>query len=165
VIDGIRSPFRFDGIIRQGIHQLKYRNLRALAEPLVNLLNNYLIINPIPGEILMAVPLHQKRLRERGYNQSSLLAQGLGKFTNLPVINNCLIRERQAVPQAKTQTVVERRSNVADAFTCRDNRPANKKVLLIDDVATSGATLNACAVALKAAGATSVWGLTVAREV
>ncbi len=164
-IDGIRSPFRFDGVMRQAIHQLKYRNLRALAEPLAKLLNDYLATNPIPGEVLVPVPLHQKRLRERGYNQSSLLAKELGKLTNLPVVDDCLIRQRHAPPQARSSTVEERRHNVAGAFVCRDHRLQDKQVLLIDDVATSGATLDAGAAALKAAGATSVWGLVLAREI
>ena len=163
-IDGIRSPFRFDGVMRQAIHQLKYRNLRALAMPLAKLLQDYLATNPMPGEVLVPVPLHQKRVRERGYNQSSLLAKELGKLTSLPVVDDCLIRQRHAPPQAKTSTVDERRSNVANAFTCRDLRLQDKQVLLIDDVSTSGATLDACAAALKAAGASSVWGLTLARE-
>jgi len=164
-IDGIRSPFRFDGAIRQAIHELKYRNLRALAVLLARLLADYLAISPVPGEVLVPVPLHHKRLRERGYNQSRLLAQELGKLTNLPVVDDCLIRQRHAPPQARTATVDERRSNVADAFSCRDRRLQDKQVLLIDDVSTSGATLDACARALKEAGATSVWGLVLAREV
>jgi len=164
-IDGIRSPFRFDGVMRQAIHQLKYRNLRALAEPLAKLLNDYLATNPIPGEVLVPVPLHQKRLRERGYNQSRLLAKELGKLTNLPVVDDCLIRQRHAPPQARSSTVEERRSNVAGAFVCRDHRLQNKQVLLIDDVSTSGTTLDAGATALKATGATSVWGLVLAREI
>ena len=105
-VDGIRSPFRFDGVTRQAIHQLKYKNLRALAAPLVQLLNDYLITNPIPGEVLVPVPLHGRRLRERGYNQSSLLARGLGKLTHLPVVNDCLIRQRSTLPQARTTTVM-----------------------------------------------------------
>jgi len=164
-IDGIRSPFRFDGVMRQAIHQLKYRNLRTLAAPLARLLNDYLITSPVPGEVLVPVPLHRKRLRERGYNQSSLLARELGKLTSLPVVDDCLIRQRHAPPQTKTSTVDERQSNVADAFACGDQRLRDKQVLLIDDVSTSGATLDACAVALKAAGATSVWGLVLAREI
>ena len=164
-IDGIRSPFRFDGIIRQAIHQLKYKNLRALTVPLAGLLQDYLATNAVPGEVLIPVPLHQKRLRERGYNQSSLLAQELGKLINLPVADNCLIRQKHAPPQARSSSVDDRRSNVADAFTCRDHRLQDKQVLLIDDVSTSGATLDACAGALKAAGATSVWGLVLAREI
>ena len=164
-IDGIRSPFRFDGVMRQSIHQLKYRNLRALAQPLVKLLQDYLVTNPVPGEVLVPVPLHHKRLKERGYNQSRLLARELGKLINLPVVDDCLIRQRHASPQARASTVDERRSNVDGAFTCRDHRLRDKQVLLIDDVSTSGATLDACAVALKTSGATTVWGLVLAREI
>jgi ComF family protein len=164
-IDGIRSPFRFDGAIRKAIYQLKYGNLRALAELLAQWLNDYLVSNPVPGEVLVPVPLHHKRLRERGYNQSSLLAKELGKLTNLPVVDDCLIRQRYAPPQARTSTVDERWSNVANAFLCRDRRLKNKQVLLIDDVSTSGSTLDACARALKEAGATTVWGLVLAREI
>jgi len=164
-IEGVRSPFRFDGVIRQAIHQLKYRNLRALAQPLAKLLKDYLITNATPGEVLVPVPLHQKRLKERGYNQSQLLARELGKLVNLPVVDDYLIRQRYAIPQARTSSVEERRSNVANAFICRNHRLQDKQVLLIDDVATSGATLNACASALKTAGATSVWGLVLATEI
>ena len=164
-IDGIRSPFRFEGLVRQAIHQLKYGNLRALAAPLARLLNDYLMTKPAPGEVLVPVPLHRKRLRERGYNQSSLLARELGKLADLPVVNNCLIRQQHALPQARTATVDERHKNVADAFVTRDRRLQDKQVLLIDDVTTSGATLDACATTLKAAGATSVWGLTLSREI
>jgi ComF family protein len=151
--------------MREAIHQLKYRNLRALAVPLAKLLHDYLITDPMPAEVLVPVPLHQKRLRERGYNQSSLLAQQLGKLADLPIVDDCLIRQRHATPQARTATVEERQSNVTDAFACRDHRLRDKQVLLIDDVSTSGATLDACAAALKASGATSVWGLVMAREI
>ncbi|MBI4283763.1 MAG: ComF family protein [Chloroflexi bacterium] len=164
-IDGIRSPFRFDGVMRQAIHQLKYRNLRALAAPLARLLHDYLTANPLPGEVLVPVPLHRKRLRERGYNQSGMLARELGKLTALPVVADCLVRERLALPQARTATVGERYRNVADAFVSRDQRLRGRQVVVIDDVSTSGATLDACARALKAAGATSVWGLALAREI
>ncbi len=164
-VDGIRSPFRFEGVIRDAVHQLKYKNIRALASPLTQLLNDYLAANPLPGDVLIPVPLHQRRLRERGYNQSSLLARELGKLARLPIADDCLIRERFALPQARTATVEERLRNVADAFSCHDTGLKGKQVLLIDDVATSGATLDACAGALKAAGAGAVWGLTLAREI
>ena len=164
-IDSIRSPFRFEGLIREAIHQLKYRNLRALAVPLAQLLHDYLVASPVHGEVLVPVPLHPKRLRERGYNQSSLLTRELGKLINLPVVDDCLIRQKYAPPQARTSNVDERLSNVAGAFTCRDQRLKGKQILLVDDVSTSGATLDACAGALKAAGAASVRGLVLAREI
>ena len=164
-VEGIRSPFQFEGVMRQAIHQLKYQNLRTLALPLAELLGDYLATNPLPGEVLVPVPLHPKRLRERGYNQSGLLARELGKLTNLPVVDDCLIRERHTPPQARAASVAERRNNVAGVFTCRDRSLLGKPVLLIDDVSTSGATLDVCAAVLKAAGATTVWGLVLAREI
>jgi len=164
-IDGIRSPFRFDGVIRQAVHELKYRNLRALSPELAKLMYDYLISNPVPAESLVPVPLSWKRLKERGYNQSGLLAKELGKLSGLPLVDDCVIRKKNTPPQARTATVSERRQNVADAFACRDDRLKGKKVLLIDDVSTSGATLDACARAIKADGAVSVWGLTLAREI
>jgi ComF family protein len=164
-IDGIRSPFRFDGVMRQAIHELKYQNLRALAAPLAKLLYDYLLSNPVPGEVLVPVPLHSKRWRERGYNQSSLLARELGRLNGLPVVDGCLIRQQHTPPQARTASIGERQSNVAGAFACGDGRLKSKRVLLIDDVFTSGATLDACAGALKSAGAASVWGLVMAVEI
>lgn len=164
-IDGIRSPFRFEGVIRQAIHQLKYKNIRTLAKSLSGLLQEYLTVNPLPVGVIVPVPLHPGRLRERGYNQSQLLAHHLSKALDLPVVDDCLVRTRPALPQARTSNVDERRHNVAGAFTCRDQRLNKRQVLLIDDVSTSGATMDACATALKTSGATSVWGMALAREI
>jgi ComF family protein len=152
-------------VIRKAIHELKYRNLRAISTRLAELLADYLKENQLPGEALVGVPLHPRRLRERGYNQSSLLAKELGKCVGLPVIEDCLIRVKQAQPQVKAADVEQRRRNVADAFVCRDERVKGKRIVLIDDVCTSGATLESCAAALKNKGATSVWGLTLAMEI
>ncbi len=162
-IDGIRSPFKFEGVMRQAIHDLKYRNIRALAAPLASLLHEYLAANPMPADVVVPVPLHPRRLRERGYSQSGLLAARLGRLAGLLVIDNCRIRH--SPPQARTSSVDERRTNVIDAFACNDRRLAGRQLLLIDDVSTSGATLDACAAAARAGGAASVWGLTLAREV
>jgi len=164
-IDGIRSLFRFDEVIRKAIHELKYRNLKAISPCLAELLADYLKANPPPGEALVGVPLHPRRLRERGYNQSSLLARELGRRIGLPVIEDCLIRVKQAQPQVRAVDVEERRRNVADAFVCHDEKVGGKQIILIDDVCTSGATLESCAAALKNKGAASVWGLTLAREI
>ncbi len=164
-IDGIRSPFKFDEVIRKAIHELKYRNLKAISPCLAELLADYLRANPLPGEALVCVPLHPRRLRERGYNQSSLLARELGRRIDLPVIEDCLIRVKQAQPQVRAVDVEERRRNVADAFVCRDEKVSGRQIILIDDVCTSGATLESCAAALKNKGAASVWGLTLAREI
>ncbi len=164
-IDGIRSPYRFDEVIREAIYQLKYHNLKAVSFCLADLLADYLQSNPLPGEALVPVPLHPRRLRERGYNQSSLLARQLSKLTNLPVLEDCLIRAKEAPPQVKASSVEERRRNVISAFMCQNEKVSGKQIMLIDDVCTSGATLESCASALKNKGATSVRGLTLAREI
>jgi len=118
-----------------------------------------------PGDVFVPIPLHPKRLRERGYNQSALLARELGRITGLAVDEGSLARQRNTRSQARTQNVAERRENVSGAFFCQDHNLKGRSVILVDDVATSGATLNAGAAALKEAGALSVWGVTFAREV
>jgi len=150
--------------MRQAIHQLKYQNLKAISAHLARLLSDYLRLNPLPGEALVPVPLHPRRLRERGYNQSALLARELGKLTNLPVITDCLIRVKEARPQVRTTTVMERRENVANAFSC-NGKISGKQIILVDDVCTSGATLESCATTVKNSGAVSAWGLTLAMEI
>ena len=164
-IDGIRSLFSFDEVVRKAIHQLKYHNLKAISPCLAELLADYLRSSSLPGEALAYVPLHPRRLKERGYNQAGLLARELGSRVSLPVIENCIIRVKQARPQVRAADVEERRRNVADAFVCRDERVTGKQIILIDDVCTSGATLESCAAALKNEGAMSVWGLTLARDI
>lgn len=151
--------------MRQAIHQLKYQNLKAISASLAALLADYLLLTPLPGEALVPVPLHPRRLRARGYNQAALLAKELGKLMNLPVIMDCLIRVKEAKPQVRTTTVKERRENVTGAFVCRGDKINGKQIILIDDVCTSGATLEACATALKNNGAISIWGLTMVMEI
>jgi len=163
-IDGIRSVFLFTGVVRQAVHEFKYRHIKAMAAPLGSLLADFLRTYPLPGDILVPVPLHPKRLRERGYNQAAMLAGELGRLSGLPLAENWLVRQRDTITQARAASAVERRSNVHNAFACR--RELNgERILLIDDVCTTGATLDACAWALKSAGAVQVWGLTVAREI
>lgn len=164
-IGGIRSVYRFEGAARQAILSFKYRNVKALAAPLAKLMEEYLRANPLPVDALIPVPLHHRRLRERGYNQSSLLARELSRLVSLPLIEGTFLRLKNSPPQARTKSAEERQRNVAGVFLCRDGRLEGGHVLLIDDVCTSGATLNSCASALRAAGAASVWGLTLAREV
>jgi len=164
-IAGIRSVFRFEGIMRQAVHDLKYRSVKSIADSLAMLMANYLQENKVPGDTFIAVPLHSRRLRERGYNQSSLLAKRLGKMTSMAVMEGCLLRVKDSLPQARTTTVDERKRNVEKAFICSNQDVQGKSLILIDDVCTSGATLEACAAALKAAGAASVWGFTLAREI
>ena len=151
--------------MRQAIYQLKYDYIRALAVPLGRLLYDFVVSNPIEGGVLVPVPIHQRRLKERGYNQSALLAGELSRLLNLPLVADSLVRVRHTRPQARTAGAEERFDNVAGAFKCFGNGLERQKVVLVDDVSTSGATLDACAQAIKAAGAASVWGLVLAREI
>jgi ComF family protein len=163
-INGIRSPYAFEGLMRQAIYRLKYGYWTALAEPLGGLLARYLQSSPVPMDAVVPVPLHPWRLRERGYNQSALLAREVGKLLSVPVVEGWLVRQSNGRAQVKTADAAERRRNVEGAFRCRDERLAGKHVVILDDVCTTGATLDSCAVALKKAGVASVWGLTLARE-
>jgi ComF family protein len=135
-----------------------------LAEPLGQLLASYLSSNPLPIDTLVPVPLHPKRVRERGYNQSSLMVRELGRLTDLPVIGDSLVRLRNTAPQVRITGTEQRQLNVRGAFRGQDRGFQGRRVLVVDDVCTTGATLDSCALALKEAGAASVWGLTLARE-
>jgi ComF family protein len=164
-IDGIRSVFRFEGVVRKAIHQLKYYDLKTISKDLAKILYDYITFNKLEYEVIVPVPLHKKRLRHRGYNQSLLIARELGKLTNNDVLTDVLVRVKEGVSQARTTGVQQRMKNVKDAFSYQGYSAMNRKVILIDDVCTSGATLESCAEALKSAGAETVWGLTIAREI
>ncbi len=164
-IDGMRAPFAFAGLLRRAVHEFKYQNLRSLARPLARELAAYLEQSALPAEVLVPVPLHPRRLRERGYNQAALLAAELGRLTGLPVREGVLVRRTHTPPQVRTAGAQARYANMAAAFACAGTALAGKRALLIDDVATTGATLDGCARVLKEGGAASVWGLTLAREV
>jgi len=162
-LDGIRSAAVFEEPLRSAIHQFKYRNGRVLAEPLALLLRDCWEHYPLPVDVLVPVPLHKRRLQERGYNQAALLAREMGRLVSLPVVEGVLRRERETRVQVGL-SARERRENVAGAFRCSDGAMRGDRVLLIDDVCTTGATLEACAVALRQQGkARMIWALTVAR--
>jgi competence protein ComFC len=148
--------------MREAIHSFKYRYMRALAVPLGEMLVDFWAENRLPVDVLVPVPLHRRRVRERGYNQSRLLAEHLGHSVGVPVVCDALRRTRYTVSQTHL-SADERRQNVAGAFFCANLSLQDKRALLIDDVCTTGSTLEACSVALRAGGARSVWALTLAR--
>ena len=145
------------------LYFLKYNDIRASAPGIGRLLFDYLEANPIPADVIVAVPLHKRRERERGYNQSELVARELGKLIGVQVDSKVLRRVKNTSPQVSMEDREDRSRNIQDAFVCKTDLDG-KRVLLIDDVATTGATLVACASALKLCGASSVCGLTVARQ-
>ena len=157
---------------RQAIHQLKYGNRPSLAAGLASLMADYWTASPLPAELIVAVPLHVARQRERGYNQAHLLASALGQMVGLPLATNALRRTRHTRVQVGLDAI-DRQVNVRDAFTCEGRASARgsrlqlesvdgRQILLVDDVCTTGATLDACTLALREAGAASVWGFTLA---
>jgi ComF family protein len=161
-IDGIRSVFYFEGVLRAAVHHLKYRRRLELAEPLGGLMASYWARQDVQIDIVVPVPLHGARLRERGYNQADLLAREMARQARLPFDQAGLSRSRPTAPQVGLDAA-ERKANVRGAFCCPDGTLTGKQVLLVDDVCTTGATLEACAQALYAVGATGVQALTLAR--
>lgn len=137
-----------------------------LAEPLGLLLAHTYVAHALRADVLVPMPLHADRQRERGYNQAQLLAEVCAKYVNVPVNTEIVLRHRATVAQAGLKAS-ERQQNVAGAFLCSpafaSGALLGRDIMLIDDVCTTGATLEACAAPLFAAGARTVWGLVLAR--
>lgn len=161
-IESIQSVVIFQDKIRHAIHRFKYERLSGLADPLGDLLVEGWRAHGLAADWLIPVPLHPARQRERGYNQAELLARRLSRQVNVSYSATTLNRTRLTAVQM-TLDAAQRRANVAGAFATADKRMQGARVVVIDDVCTTGATLDACAAALLALGATSVIGLTVAR--
>ena len=162
-LSGVRAAAEFSGPMRQAVHQFKYNGLRALAPTLGQLLWQNWSQQPYPVELIVPVPLHSSRLRQRGYNQSALLARELGRHSGLPVSDQVLARKAATPPQVGLNAR-ERMLNVRGAFVAERSLVRGLSVVVIDDVMTTGATLRACAEELLSAGAREVWGLTLAAE-
>ena len=162
----IRSALVFGPEIRSIVHAFKYSGQSYLADFLAEeMAKKWVDYSELSeGNVLIPVPLHSKKYRKRGYNQSELLAKSLGEKLFISVDCNSLIRKKDTPSQTGFGRV-ERMENMKDAFDCIENqRVKGKTVILIDDVATTGATLEACAVALRKAGAKKVMAYTLARE-
>lgn len=159
-----RSAARYGDVVREALHAFKFRGRRALAAPLGDLLADLGGDSlPVRPDLLVAVPLHPVRERERGFNQSALLADRVARAWRLPARADALARVTFTRPQTDL-SAEERRANVRRAFAVR--RPAavaGRHVLLVDDILTTGSTVEACAACLHASGAASVGVLAVAR--
>ncbi len=167
-----RQPFTaglslgpYEGALRTVIHELKYRGRKRVARRLAEAL----LAQPgaedlLRGsDVLVPVPLHPRRRRERGFNQAEVVAEELARRVGRPCATGALVRRKDTTPQAGL-SAAQRRRNVAGAFAVR-RQPlvAGRVVALVDDVLTTGATAQACARALLAAGASEVRLLAVAR--
>jgi ComF family protein len=150
-------------VVREALHALKFRGERRLANPLGDLLAEVGEALSTTPELLVPVPLHQARERERGFNQAALIARRLGRAWHVPVHLDVLRRVSATRPQTEL-TAAERRANVHRAFRLIGPEVvAGCHVALIDDVMTTGATVRECARRLREGGASTVGVLTVAR--
>ncbi|MCS7192513.1 MAG: ComF family protein [Armatimonadetes bacterium] len=174
--DYARSAVIYEGLGRETVHALKFQRKPRLAQPMGELMaevldfalkgENGLLPSPWRRpDILVPVPLHPKTQRERGYNQAALLAEVVGQVHDIPVSTDLLAQIRPMKPQAKLGEK-ERWENVKGAFEVTQKQTVKGLVVVIvDDVMTTGATLNECSKVLKKAGAKEVCCLTFARTV
>lgn len=162
-----RAAFIYDGKISELIHRFKYTPKPHLRKPLALLIAQELLPykNEIVPELIIPVPLHKKRLRQRGFNQAVLLGELLSEKWQLPLLRFSLQRTRWTEPQVSL-SALERHENVKGAFAVTDvGKIYGKRILLVDDVFTTGSTLNECARTLILAGAEEVHCVSVARAI
>ncbi|MDP4000728.1 MAG: ComF family protein [bacterium] len=164
-IDGVVSALSYqDALVKKIIAVFKYKFIeqlsQILAESLADQISQQGLTEYFHDFVLVPVPLHKRRLNWRGFNQSELLADSLTKILNLKLSKNMVTRQKHTIPQTKL-SANEREKNLTDAFGGGLESPAGKKILLVDDVVTTGATLNELAKLLKKMKATEVWAITV----
>jgi len=155
----------YTGTTRAVLHALKYEGVRSLAEPLGVLLAARWAYAGRGGDVLVPVPLHRRRLGDRGYDQAELLALAAGRRLRLPVAP--ALRREEATSAQHALGRGARASNVGQAFTVEPRAASlldGRRVVLVDDILTTGATIGACAMALRSSGVGAVSALVVARE-
>ena len=160
-----RSLGPYEGLMVEAISRFKFRGISRMAKPLGNLLADYQDPEfPLAEfDLILSVPLHPQRLRERGFNQSLLLARRISQVHSIPLDGTALQRIRHTRPQTELSGA-ERQKNIRGAFTVKKSALiSGKRILLIDDVFTTGATVQECSKALLRAGAKQVDVLTLAR--
>lgn len=158
----MRSWVVFEGPIRLAIHSLKYKQNLALGDTFAQYLAEYVRELGWQADLVVPVPLGRQRLKERGYNQAGLLAKPLSGRMGWKFSNQVLVRARETHSQVGLSPV-ERKANIAGAFRADPGWVAGKSILLMDDVATTGSTLEACSDALVKAGAKTVYALSLAK--
>ena len=163
-IQGCCSPLAYRGAVREAIHRYKFSGVRAYARPFGLLMAQCVQDRPeMAPELITWAPLSRKRRRERGYDQGELLARAMAKRLGLPAVPT-LVKARHTQPQSGLDSAEARRANALGAYALLPGAEvAGRRVLLADDVVTSGATLSECARTLLEAGAAEVWCVTLAQ--
>lgn len=159
----IRSCAEFGGPLRNALHRLKYRKDIGLGDALAQSMLDLMLIQNWSVDLIAPVPLGKKRKKERGYNQAAFLAKPLAFKLDIPYSPKSLTRVRETHSQVDLNRK-QRQKNVAGAFISNESMVSGKNILIVDDVTTSGSTLNACATALLQAGSNKVYGMTLARS-
>ncbi len=164
-VELVVSAFRHEGVARRCLQRLKYGGARRLADPLARAaLPAFDGLLAVSGPaILVPVPVHVSRARERGYNQALLLAGALGAARQLPVVE--LLTRPRATQRQHALDRTARLANLRSAFAASARRAQPGRVIVVDDILTSGATMEACASVLRQAGVRLVYGFAIAREV
>lgn len=158
-----------DLLVRDLIHAYKYNFIQSLADLLSQLLiksiTPYLETESPSGQfVVVPIPLHSARLKWRGFNQAELIAEKLSEVYKISLINNALIRIKNNIPQVEVGEAEKRKENVKEVFVCLNpDLIKDKKILLVDDISTTGATLEEAAKILKSAGAKEIWGAVIAK--
>ncbi len=160
----LRSCTIFDGPAREALHRFKYQNDIGLGEVFARLMVVNLKNLGWSFDLITSVPLSLARLKERGYNQATLLARPISLALKSTFTSRILSRIRETRTQVGL-SVYERQENMAGAFKANKRLVFDRIILVVDDVATSGATINACAKALLDEGASKVYGFTFARAI
>jgi ComF family protein len=164
-LEGARAYALYDDHLRKVVLAFKYKGLRVLAASLGELMaRSWPTLAPSDRgiDVVVPVPLHRARERARGFNQAALLSRHLAAWIRRPVVEDALLRTKPTSPQVGLSPE-ERRKNVDGAFQCITGSLAGQRVLLVDDVYTTGSTLEAARAALHGAGVRSVWAYTLAR--
>ena len=159
------SCFTYEPPISNLIIKYKFNNAKYLGNIFSSFMLQKCIEANIIPDIIIPVPLHSARIKERGFNQAELLCKDFANKINKPILSNCLVRIKNT-PKQSTLSPSDRLNDVKDAFKVVDNSQIkNKIILLVDDVYTTGATLSACAQALLKAKAKEVYCLTIAHAI
>jgi competence protein ComFC len=155
-LDGLTSYFHYEGVVQKAIKAIKYRLVSDLAKEFVAPAS----VKGFSDYVLIPIPLHSKRYRERGFNQAEVLGKLIARRLNITARTAILRRTRATPPQAEISEKKKRLENMKNSFVSKE---ISGNILLFDDVCTTGATLRNAAGALKRAGANHVWAMTIAR--